>query len=123
MTRIFVADAYPDLRAALRLLAQDLGMQVVGEAATWSAMLATAAQTRPDMLLVDWDLIPAAPGATLADLRATCPASVVIVLISGLDARRQAALAAGADDFLSKGETPDRVAARLRAAASRSRSG
>jgi DNA-binding NarL/FixJ family response regulator len=50
-------------------------------------------------------------------LRAACPAAVVIVLISHLDARKQAALSAGADAFISKGETPDRVAVRLRAAA------
>lgn len=43
--------------------------------------------------------------------------AVVIVLISQLDARQQAALSAGADAFISKGEMPDRVAARLRAAA------
>ena len=94
-------------------------MQVVGEAASWSTALATAAGTRPDMLLVDWDLIPVRSGATLADLRATCPAAVVIILLSRMDARRQAALAAGADVFISKGETPDRVADRLRHAASR----
>jgi len=34
-----------------------------------------------------------------------------------LDARHQAALSAGADAFISKGEVPDRVAERLRSAA------
>ena len=45
------------------------------------------------------------------------PAALVIVLISHLDARQQAALSAGADAFISKGETPERVAERLRTAA------
>ena len=55
--------------------------------------------------------------SSLLELRATCPAAVVIVLISHLDARDQAALSAGADCFISKGESSKRVAERLRAAA------
>lgn len=115
MTRVFLADGQPQARSALRLLLQDLNMQVVGEAVDWSTALTTAAGTQPDMLLVDWDLIPTK--TSLLELRATCPATVVIVLISHLDARQQAALSAGADVFISKGETPDRVAERLQAAA------
>jgi len=70
------------------------------------------------MLLVDWDLLPIDLGVqALAELRMACPAALVIVLISHLDARHQAALSAGADAFISKGETPERVAERLRLAA------
>jgi len=47
-------------------------------------------------------------------MRMACPAAVVIVLISHLSAREQAALSAGADAFISKGDTSDRVAERLR---------
>ena len=115
MTRVFLGDSQPEVRSALRMLLMDLHMLVVGEAADWRATLAQAAATHPDMLLVDWDLIPA--GSSLLELRATCPAAVVIVLISHLDARDQAALSAGADSFISKGESPERVAERLRAAA------
>ena len=53
----------------------------------------------------------------LVELRKACPTALVIVLISHLDARHQAALSVGADAFISKGETPDRVAERLRLAA------
>lgn len=74
------------------------------------------------MLLVDWELIPIASGHTLAELREVCPEAVVIVLISQLDARQQAAVSTGADAFISKDEMPDRVAARLRAAAAHVRS-
>jgi DNA-binding NarL/FixJ family response regulator len=70
------------------------------------------------MLLVDWDLLPVDMGIkSLAVLRLACPNTIVVVLISHLDARHQAALSAGADAFISKGETPERVAERLRAAA------
>jgi len=116
MTRVYLADSQLKVRSALRLLLLDLNMQVVGEADDWPTALAQAPGTHPDMLLVDWDLIPTGSGATLAELRVACPAAVVIVLISQLDAR-QAALSAGVDAFISIGEAPDRVAERLRAAA------
>ncbi len=122
MTRVLLAAPQPDVRAALRLLLLDLDMGVVGEAADWPTTLALVPEAQPDMLLVDWELIPLDSGNTLTQLRAACPAAVVIVLISQLDARQQAALSAGADAFISKGEMPDRVAERLRSAAERVRS-
>ena len=122
MTRVFLADALPEERSALRLLLLDLKMQVVGEAADWPTTLAQAPTNRVDMLLVDWDLLPNSPTAALNELRKACPAALVIILISHLDARHQAALSAGADAFISKGESPERVAERLRLAAASVRS-
>lgn len=122
MTRVLLAAPQSDVRAALRLMLLDLDMGVVGEAADWLTTLALAPKTRPDMLLVDWELIPPDSSNNLSQLRSVCPAAVVIVLISQLDARQQAALSAGADAFISRGEMPDRVAERLRAAAKRVRS-
>ena len=118
MTRVYIADADPKERSALRLLLLDLKMEVVGEATDWSTTLANAPATRLDMLLVDWDLLPIDLGVqSLAKLRAACPNAILVVLISHLDARQQAALSAGADAFISKAETPDRLAERLRAVA------
>ena len=117
MTRVYLADAKPEERSALRLLLLDLKMELAGEAADWLTTLAQVPLSRTDILLVDWELLPSAPSAALADLRRACPAALVIVLISHLDARQQAALSAGADAFISKGETPERVAERLRAVA------
>lgn len=117
MPRVFLADSRTEERSALRLLLRDLKMEVVGEAADWSTTLVQAPLSRPEMLLVDWDLLPDAPTAALEALRKECQAVLVIVLISHLDARQQAALSVGADAFISKGETPERVAERLRSAA------
>jgi len=117
MTRVYLADARPEERSALRHLLLDLDMEVVGEAADWPTTLAQAPVSRADMLLVDWDLLPNSPTSALEELRTACPSALVIVLISHLDARQQAALSAGADAFISKGETPERVAERLRLAA------
>ena len=93
-------------------------MEVAGEAADWTTALAQAPVSRTDMLLIDWDLLPRlAPTTALDGLRKACPAALVIVLISHLDARQQAVLSSGADAFISKGETPERVAERLRSVA------
>jgi len=130
--RVYLADAQTEEHAALRLMLLHLDLQVEGEAADWPTALAQAPVTRPDIAVVDWDLVAygsgAAPtsslpgsagtsGQALAELRLACPTALVVVLISHLDARQQAALSAGADAFISKSEMPDRVAERLRAAA------
>lgn len=114
MTRVYISDAKPEERSALRLLLRDLNMEVVGEAGDWSTTLALAPVSRTEMLLIDWDILPGAPNAALEELRRDCPAALVIILISHLDARHQAAVSAGADAFISKGEMPERVAAHLR---------
>jgi len=118
MTRVYLADAHVDERAALRLLLLDLKMEVVGEAADWPNTLIQAPATPLDMLLVDWDLLPVDLGLqALAGLRRTCTNAIIVVLISLLDAHQQAAISTGADAFINKGETPERVAERLQAAA------
>ena len=123
MTRVFLADAQTDERKALRILLLDLKMKIIGESADWPTTLANAPKSGLDMLLIDWDMLPAEMGVqSLAQLRFACPDAIVVVLISHLDARHQAALSAGADAFISKGETPERVAERLNAAAERVRS-
>lgn len=118
MTRVYIADSLPEERSALRLVLVDLHLEVVGEAADWGSALAQAPSLRPEMLLIDWSMLPLGEQSTaLAGMREVCPGALVIVLISHLDARQQAALSAGADTFISKGETPDRVAERLRSVA------
>jgi DNA-binding NarL/FixJ family response regulator len=97
-------------------------MVVVGEAADWPTALEQAPLSQMDMLLIDWDILPSAPNAALDGLRKHCPAALVIILISHLDARHQAALSAGADAFISKNEMPERVAEHLRAVAASIRS-
>lgn len=118
MTRVYVADARPEESSALRLLLLDLKMEVVGEASDWFTTLVQVPISGVDMLLVDWDLLPNnAPNIAVDGLRKACPSALVVVLISQQDARKQAAISVGADVFISKGETPERVAEHLRSAA------
>ena len=106
MTRIFLANSKREERSALRLLLLDLKMEVVGEAADWSTTLTQAPASYLDMFLVEWDLLPSGQRAALDELRKTCPAALVIVLISYLESRQQATLSVGADMFISSGEFP-----------------
>jgi len=119
MTRVYLADARLDERSALRLLLVDLKMDVVGEAGDWATTLARVPALRTDLLLVDWELVPAPSGPALGELRKACPAALVVVLISRLDARNQDAQAAGADAFISTSETPEQLADHLRSVAAR----
>jgi DNA-binding NarL/FixJ family response regulator len=68
---------------------------------------------RTDMLVVDWNLIPENQNLAIKNLRNACPAALVIVLISHLETRQQAALSASADAFISKSEMPMRIAEQL----------
>jgi DNA-binding NarL/FixJ family response regulator len=117
MIRIYIAAAQAEERSALRLLLLDLKMEVVGVAAAWTTTLAQAPTSGADMLLVDWQLLPNSSNTALKKLRKACPSTLVIILISHLDAYQQAAVSAGADVFISKSEMPERLAERLRIAA------
>lgn len=121
MTRVFLANNHNEERSALRLILMDLKMQVVGEAADWFTTLTLAPATDPDMLIVDWAVLPQESASALKQLRRTCPAALVIVLIGQLDARQQAAVSSGADHFISKRDMPDRVVEYLKVAAASAR--
>jgi len=114
MTRIYLADALPDERSALRLMLQDLDMEVIGEGPDWETTIIEAPGLETDILLIDWDLLPDKPTNAIKALRKACPEALLIVLFSNYDARQQAAMSAGADTFISKGETPQRIAERLK---------
>ena len=119
MIRVYIADALPSERSALRLMLLDINMEIAGEAEDWSTALAQAPICNTDLLMLEWALLPVAPSAALDDLRKVCPRALIIILISSLMDRQQAALSAGADVFISKSELPERVAEHLRAAAAK----
>jgi|SRR5579859_3868637 len=116
MPRVFVTIANREERSALRLLLLDLDLLIVGEATDWPTTLTEAPAVRPDMLLVDSNLLAVRSGPALDELRQACEGALIVVLISHLDARQQAAVAAGADVVIYREEAPDRIAERLRAA-------
>ena len=116
MVRAYIANAREEERSALRLMLLKLHMEVVGGAPDWLTTLSHAPTTNFNMLIVDWELLPENATTSLSALRRVCSDEIVIILTSQLDARQQAAESTGADAFISKGEIPNRIADRLRAA-------
>jgi DNA-binding NarL/FixJ family response regulator len=110
--RTILAEGQPAVRHALRdLVTQGLGMRVVGEARTLQALQHQVLEQSPDLAIVDWDLL-AQSASALAGLRASSPGLRVIVV--GLRPEmRSAALAAGADGYVSKVDAPAVVVAVL----------
>ena len=106
---ILLADDQPEVRSALRLLLeQETLVRIVGEAETAPQMLDAVRNVHPDAILVDWEL----PGLSLPDnlsaIRRICPSAWIIALSSHPEVR-QAALKAGADAFVCKGDPAEQL--------------
>jgi len=111
--RILLADSQAKVRFALRvLLERQPGFEVVGEAASAEELLAHMAASCPDLVLMDWTVAGTMAAGLLRTLRSDCPDLAVIVL-SGRPEAREAALAAGADAFVSKGNPPEHLLAAI----------
>ena len=112
--RILIADDQERVRFALRvLLAQQPGLQVVGEAANGEALLAQAGALAADLALVAWELPRLAETGDLPALHRAFPGLRVVVL-SSRPGVRQPALAAGGAAFVSKGEPLERLLTAIR---------
>jgi len=111
--RVLIADDEPRVRSALRLLLRYYpGVAVAGEADNVERALELVARHRPDLLLLDWELLGRNSATVLERLRASRQGLAVIAL-SGRPEARRAALAAGVDAFVSKGDPPERLLATL----------
>jgi DNA-binding NarL/FixJ family response regulator len=105
---VLLADDQAKVRSALRLLLeQQPEVDVLGEAVDATGLVDWVKATSPDLVLLDWEL-PGLSPERLATLRELCP-SVVVIALSGQPEARRAALTAGADGFVSKGDPPERL--------------
>ena len=117
--RILVADNHSSARLALcALLEQQSGWLVVGEVVSADNLMSQIEDTNPDLILVNWSMPELKTADLISDLRENRNKIAVIVL-SGRPEIRSEALAAGADDFVSKADPPGRL---LRAISSVNRS-
>lgn len=96
------------------MLEQQEDVEILGEAADTTGLLDWVKATGPDVVLLDWELpgLPAAP--SLPRLHSHCP-NLQVIALSGRPNAREAALDAGADAFVSKGDPPERLLAALAA--------
>jgi two-component system KDP operon response regulator KdpE len=112
--KILIADDDPQLVRALRITLGAHGYEVVA-ASDGAAAIALAAQTHPDLVLLDLGMPRLDGVAVIEALRGWT--SVPILVVSGRtgSADKVEALDAGADDFVTKPFQIDELLARLRA--------
>jgi two-component system invasion response regulator UvrY len=112
--RVLVADGHTRVRWALRTAIQEEpGVDIVGEVSEGHSLLAQIQALRPDVILLEWELVGRPASEVLTALRALDLRCRVIVLGQQADARA-AALDAGADAFVSKADPPETLLRTLR---------
>lgn len=116
--RLLIADDDPQLVRALRITLGAHGYEVVG-AGDGDAAITAAAQTRPDIILLDLGM-PRRDGIEVIHaLRGWTSAPIIVVSGRTGSADKVEALDAGADDYVTKPFQIDELLARLRALARR----
>jgi two-component system, NarL family, invasion response regulator UvrY len=114
--RIFIADDHPIVRQGLRrIVEEDPGMAIAGEAGDAAAVLAALQSTAADLVLLDVSM-PGAPFLeTLKELRTRHPTVRVLALsVHPEDQWAVRALRAGASGYLTKDHSPDQLLEAIR---------
>ncbi len=109
MATILIADDQPQVCSAIRLLLhQQLSLGQVEEVGNLEQLLLRLSGAPAALVLLDWELPDQGGAAALAHVRTAWPRAAIVAL-SGRPEAREAALAAGADGFVSKGDPPERL--------------
>lgn len=112
--RILVADSDPRVRSALQTLLTPEGQPIVIRESTDVGSLAVQVKEfKPDLVLLEWEL-PGRPAAALLFALHGLDAKPRVLVLSTRPEAEQAALALGADAFISKGDPPERLMAIFR---------
>ncbi|AKG53383.1 hypothetical protein DGWBC_0707 [Dehalogenimonas sp. WBC-2] len=110
--KFILADRQQSARSALRLLLEQYdGMEFVGGTDELAGLLNLVASSKPGLILVEWEMLGCWPKGQITALKNVCQTSI-IVLDCCLD-RRNEAIAAGADYYVSKSDNPEHIMAVL----------
>ncbi len=113
-SRVLIADDHPDVAQALtELLRAQPDFLPVGTVVTARDLFEAVTTMRPAIVMIDWELPGFDPRAGVATLRKDDTSPKVVAMSAYVLAER-AALAAGADLFVSKTDPPESVLAVLR---------
>ncbi len=120
MTRVLVVDDEPQIRKALKVNLEARSYEVV-VAATGEEALVLAADSLPDVVLLDLGL-PGIDGmGVIEGIRGWSEMPIIVLSVRGEESDKVAALDAGADDYVSKPFGMGELLARMRAALRRRR--
>jgi DNA-binding NarL/FixJ family response regulator len=112
--RVLVADTHSEVRWALRtVIGEEPGLTMVGEVSGFEHLVQQARTLRPDMVLLEWEL-PGQPAGDLLAALGSINQGIRVIVLSRHPEAKQAALAAGADAFVSKADSPQQFLAALR---------
>jgi DNA-binding NarL/FixJ family response regulator len=101
--RVYICDDSPEYRMLLRIVLSDAGAVVVGEGADGRECIDGAAATDPSVVLLDLNMPGLSGLEALPELRAALPGVKIVVLTTSKAVEsEQAAMAAGADAYVSK---------------------
>ena len=116
MIRVLVADDHPVVRTGLeRILAEQSGVTVVGEASDGDEVLTLLQQVAADILLLDVSMPGPGFVPLMQELRATHPSVRILVLsVHSEDQYALRALRAGARGYLTKDHSPEELVAAVR---------
>ena len=121
--RILVVDDHPLIRKGVRQLIElEDDLVIIGEAENGQQTLEKVAELMPDLVILDLNMSGMSGLEALRILRSQQTiAHVLILTISDAPEDMQAALAAGADDYLVKDNDPELLLTAIKIGATRGR--
>jgi len=107
--RIIIATGDMHLRlAAELLLSEEPGLDIVGTVSDSKGLLSLIATNTPNLVLLDWDL-PDRPVEIVMPEIKRWAADTKIIVIGLRESDKDTALQNGAEDFLLKGDPPEKL--------------
>jgi DNA-binding NarL/FixJ family response regulator len=112
--RVLLADDQDKVRSALRLVInQEPNFDVIGEVREADQLLIKIEEYKPDLLLLDWELLPSGKRSFFKTLQKQFPHMHVIAMSACILSKHEA-IDAGADAFVCKVEPVGKFITTLR---------